>query len=152
MIARLVSELGAWNWMALGFALLAAEIVVPGVFLVWFGLAAITTGLLSLALWDWWLWGWQTQTIVFLLLSLVIAVAGQRIIRARERPTDQPLLNQRAAQMVGRTATLEEAIRDGHGRVRIGDTLWRVTGPDAEPGTRVRVVGARDSDLIVEPA
>jgi membrane protein implicated in regulation of membrane protease activity len=152
MIARFVAELGAWNWMVLGFALLAAEIVVPGVFLVWFGLAAIVTGLLSLALWDWWLWGWQAQTVSFLLLSLIIAVAGQRFVRARERPTDQPLLNQRAEQMVGRTATLEEAITEGRGRVRIGDTQWRVNGPDLPPGARVRIVGVRDNDLIVEPA
>ena len=152
MIARFVAELGAWSWMVLGFALLAAEIVVPGVFLVWFGLAAILTGLLSLALWDWWLWGWQAQTVSFLLLSLIIAVAGQRFVRARERPTDQPLLNQRAEQMVGRTATLEEAITEGRGRVRIGDTQWRVNGPDLPPGARVRIVGVRDNDLIVEPA
>lgn len=152
MIARFVAELGAWNWMVLGFALLAAEIVIPGVYLVWFGLAAIMTGLVSLALWDWWLWGWQAQTVVFLLLSLAIAIAGQRFVRSRERPTDQPLLNQRAAQLVGRTATLEEAIREGRGRVRIGDTFWRINGPDLPAGSRVRIVAVKDNDLIVESA
>ncbi|QDZ02773.1 NfeD family protein [Nitratireductor mangrovi] len=150
MIARIFAELGPWNWIVLGFLLLALEILVPGVFLVWIGLAALATGLLSIALWEAGFWTWQVQTIVFLLLSLLSAYGGYRFVRGRETPSDQPLLNQRARQLVGRTATLEEDMREGRGRIRLGDTYWRVSGPDAAAGTRVRVVEAKDSELTVE--
>lgn len=150
MLLNLFSDLGAWSWMVLGFVLLAAEIVLPGVFLLWIGIAAILTGALSLQLWDWSLWTWQVQVLVFLVLAIASAVAGRRIMGARETESDEPLLNQRGEQMIGRTATLAEPITDGVGRVRLGDTTWRVTGPDLPAGTRVRIVAARGSDLIVE--
>ena len=150
MLLNLFSELGPWSWMVLGFVLLAAEIVLPGVFLLWIGIAAILTGALSLQLWDWSVWTWQVQVLVFLVLAIASAVTGRRIMGARETESDEPLLNQRGEQMIGRTATLAEPITDGVGRVRLGDTTWRVTGPDLPAGTRVRIVAARGSDLIVE--
>jgi membrane protein implicated in regulation of membrane protease activity len=114
------------------------------------GIAAILTGALSLQLWDWSVWTWQVQVLVFLVLAIASAVTGRRIMGARETESDEPLLNQRGEQMIGRTATLAEPITDGVGRVRLGDTTWRVTGPDLPAGTRVRIVAARGSDLIVE--
>lgn len=152
MIARLVLELGPWAWMVLGFVLLAAEIVVPGIFLLWIGLAAIVTSLLSLALWGAPFWVWQVQWLVFLALSLVAAWGGRRVMVARAELSEEPLLNRREAQLVGRTATLGEPIREGYGRIRLDDTLWRVRGPDLATGARVRVVAVERSELVVEPA
>lgn len=150
MLDRIFLELGPWNWMVLGFVLLALEILVPGVFLLWIGIAAILVGTLSLQLWDAAFWGWQVQTLVFLALSLASAYLGHRITKARETDSDEPLLNRRDAQLVGRTATLEEPIREGRGRIRLDDTVWKVVGPDALPGTRVRVVSATHGELTVE--
>lgn len=150
MLSSVLSELGPWNWMVLGFALLALEILVPGVFLLWIGIAAILTGALSLQLWEWGFWTWQVQVLVFLGLALVSAFAGKKIMRGAEQETDEPLLNRRAEQMVGRTATLAEPIAEGVGRVKLGDTVWRVFGPDLPAGTRVRIVAARGGDLTVE--
>lgn len=155
MIERIVLELGPWNWMVLGFALLALEIVVPGIFLMWIGLAALAVGALSLMLWDAGFWTWQVQTIVFLAAALALAYAGNRLMGGgREKESDEPLLNRRAAQLVGRTATLAEPIVNGQGRVKIGDTTWRISGPDLPAGTVVRVVAADKTglDLRVEAA
>ncbi|MEW9804400.1 NfeD family protein [Mesorhizobium marinum] len=154
MLEKVFTELGPWNWMALGCLLLALEILVPGVFLLWIGLAALIVGALSLMFWDAAFWVWQTQVIVFLALSLVCAFAGKKVMGSRDDATDQPLLNQRGAQLVGRTATLTEPITDGRGRIKIGDTMWRVSGPDLPAGTKVRVKSATDLDLelVVEPA
>ncbi|MBX9589306.1 MAG: NfeD family protein [Hyphomonadaceae bacterium] len=66
--------------------------------------------------------------------------------------TDQPDLNRRAAQLVGRVGIVEEAITHGRGKVRIGDTLWMVEGPDAPAGAKVRVTAARGDVLRVELA
>ncbi|WP_011582054.1 MULTISPECIES: NfeD family protein [Chelativorans] len=151
MLMSFLTDLGPWNWMLLGFILLVLEIILPGVFLLWIGIAAVLTGALSLQLWDVSFWTWQVQVLVFLALSLVSAFIGKRVTDARrEEDTDEPLLNRRAEQLVGRTAALEEPISGGYGRIRLGDTTWRVTGPDLPAGTRVRVVSARGGDLHVE--
>jgi len=152
MLERIFSELGPWNWMVLGFALLALEIVMPGVFLLWIGIAALIVGAVSLLIWDAGVWIWQVQVIAFLLLSLVSAYLGNRFMSGRGNQSDQPLLNRRGEQLIGRTATLTEPIREGRGRIQLGDTLWRVSGPDLPIGARVRVTAVEDSELVVEVA
>ncbi|RUV90416.1 NfeD family protein [Mesorhizobium sp. M1A.F.Ca.IN.022.07.1.1] len=147
MIERIVSELGPWNWMVLGFVLLVMEIVAPGVFMLWIGIAALIIGAVSLLIWDAAFWTWQLQVLAFLVLSLASAFVGKKLVGDRAVNADQPLLNRRGAQMVGRTATLAEPIKNGRGRIRLGDTLWRVSGPDLPVGTQVRVTGAADTDL-----
>ncbi len=147
MIARVISELGPWNWVVFGLVLLGLEIFAPGVYLLWIGIAALIVGAASLLLWESAFWGWQVQVLLFLILSLLSAYIGRKVVASRQGNTDQPLLNRRSEQMIGRTATLMEPIRDGRGRVQLGDTLWRVSGPDLPVGTRVRVTGAADTDL-----
>jgi membrane protein implicated in regulation of membrane protease activity len=147
MLDRILSELGPWNWMVLGCVLLALEILVPGVFLLWIGIAALLVGAASLQFWGAGFWAWEVQIVVFLVLSLISAYIGKQIVGSRQGDTDQPLLNRRGQQMIGRTATLTEPIREGRGRIQLGDTLWRVSGPDLPAGTRVRVTGASDTDL-----
>ena len=66
--------------------------------------------------------------------------------------TDKPFLNKRAEGLIGRVFTLEKPIVDGIGTVRIDDTVWRVSGPDAASGSRVRIVQADGASLRVEPA
>ena len=153
MIMQWLTELGPWNWMVLGAVLLTLEIVAPGAYLLWLGIAAILTGTLSLQLWESAIWVWQVQVLVFLGLSIASVLVGRRFFSNRNQDdTDQPLLNQRERQLVGRTATLEEAITNEYGRVRLGDTLWRVAGPDLPAGTHVRVVSAENGELRVEQA
>ncbi len=147
MIDRVVSELGPWNWMILGFMLLVMEIIAPGVVMLWIGIAALIIGSISLLIWNAAFWTWQMQVLAFLALSLVSAYVGKRLVGRRHGTTDQPLLNRRGAQMVGKMATLAEPIKNGRGRIKLGDTLWRVSGPDLPAGAQVRVTGAADTDL-----
>lgn len=151
MIASMVTELGPWNWVLLGLVLLAAEVLVPGVFLLWIGIAALLVGALSLQLWEAAFWTWHVQTVLFLVLALAAAYLGTRIMK-NNTASDEPLLNQPGVQLIGRTATLAEPIREGRGRIQLGDTMWLVQGPDLEAGTRVKVTGTRGSELVVEQA
>lgn len=151
MLTGIFAELGLWNWFVLGFVLLALEILVPGVFLLWIGIAALATGALSLLLWDGSFWIWQVQVLTFLVLSLISAFAGKRVM-GNGGESDLPLLNRRADQLVGRTATLAEPIVNGWGRVRIDDTIWKVNGPDMPAGTTVRVSAVKNGDLSVVSA
>ncbi|TPK90048.1 NfeD family protein [Mesorhizobium sp. B2-4-12] len=147
MIDRIISELGPWNWMVLGFVLLVVEVIAPGFFMLWIGIAALIVGAASLLIWNAAIWSWQVQVLVFLVLSLVSAFIGKKLMGGRDQPSDQPLLNRRGAQLIGKMATLAEPIRDGRGRIKLGDTLWRVSGPDLPAGTQVRVTAAADTDL-----
>lgn len=152
MIERIILELGPWGWWALGLVLLAAEVVAPGMFLVWIGIAAILTGAVSLLLWEASFWVWQVQLVCFALLSVLAVFAGRRLMARTAETSDEPLLNQRGARLIGRTAVLEKPIAEGRGRIRLDDTTWTVSGPDLPAGTRVKVTGSSGGQLTVESA
>jgi membrane protein implicated in regulation of membrane protease activity len=149
MIAGLIAELGPWSWWIAGLVLLAAEMIVPGFFLVWIGLAALIVGVLSLLFWDDAFWVWQLQAILFAALAVATTFTGRKLT-VQHGTSDEPFLNQRAASLVGRTATLAEPIREGRGRIRLDDTVWRVSGPDLPVGAKVKVVASNGRDLTVE--
>lgn len=151
MIERIIGELGPWNWVAIGLVLLVLEIAIPGVFMLWFGLAAIVVGVMSVMFANASFWPWEAQILAFLILALVLAFYGKRMMDKGD-VTDEPLLNQRSAQLVGRTSTLTEPIAEGRGRIRLDDTTWRVNGPDLPAGTRVKVISVDGNDLAVEAA
>ncbi|NVP55695.1 NfeD family protein [Mycoplana rhizolycopersici] len=150
MVARIAAELGPWAWWVLGIVLLILEVLMPGVFLVWIGIAAIVTGALSLLLWESAWWAWQLQWLVFAALSIVAVLLGRRLVAKNAQKTDEPFLNLRGQSLIGRTATLQEPITEGRGRIRLDDTFWTVQGPDLPVGTRVRVVSSTGRDLLVE--
>jgi membrane protein implicated in regulation of membrane protease activity len=139
-----------WIWLALGFALAAVEAVTQTFVLIWFGIAAIVVGLAVWAMpgFDEWV-----EFIAFGALSLALLVPAW-LIRARMRQHGHvmrpELINDRAAQYVGRTLVLAEPIAHGQGRAFIGDTLWQLSGPDMAAGRAVRVVGTRGMVLRVE--
>lgn len=151
MIAALITELGPWSWWILGLVFLGLEIVIPGVFLLWIGLAAIVVGAVSIPLWGTAFWGWQVQLLIFAVLAVAMAVLGRRLT-ASSAESDQPMLNRRVEGLVGRTATLEEPIVDGKGRIRLDDTTWIVQGPDLPAGAKVRITTAKAGGLTVERA
>ena len=150
MIA-LITSLGGWSWIILGGILLAIEVTAPGTFILWLGLSAILVGVISFAI----NWGWQEQGVAFAILAVASVALWWRFGRhGRHEPDgdDQPFLNRRAQGFVGRVFTLEKPIVDGAGTVRIDDTIWRVAGPDAPAGSRVRIVQADGASLTVAAA
>lgn len=145
---EVIRSLGAWSWIILGGILLAIEVIAPGTFILWFGVSAILVGVISFAI-D---WNWQEQGVAFAILAVGSLVMWWRIIRPsrREVVSDQPFLNRRAQGLVGQAFTLEKPIVDGVGAVRIGDTIWRVTGPDCAAGSRIKIARAEGATLFVE--
>ncbi|MFD1198936.1 NfeD family protein [Brucella gallinifaecis] len=151
MIIDFLSQLGLWNWFVLGLALLILEILAPGIFLIWFGVAALVTGMLAFLLGSLAAFGWQLQIALFLLLAVVFVLAGRRFFGSSGRQ-DEPLLNRRGDQLVGQRATLAEPIINGRGRIRINDTTWRIKGPDLPAGTEVRIISFDQITLEMEVA
>ncbi|NNU62010.1 NfeD family protein [Ochrobactrum soli] len=152
MIIEFLSELGIWSWLVLGLVLLILEILAPGIFFIWFGLAALVTGGVAFLLSSTSAFGWQVQLVVFLVLAVVFALAGRRFFGSKSENLDEPLLNRRGEQLVGQRTTLTEPIINGRGRIRINDTTWRVKGPDLPAGTEVRVVAFDAVTLEIEVA
>lgn len=143
-------EIVFWHWLILGFVLLVGEVLLPGTFLMWPGLAAILTGVLAYAAPS---LGWEVHALVFAVATVLAAAIGRAAYaRLRAPQTDHPTLNRRAARLVGTLHTLDTAIADGRGRMKVGDTTWTVAGPDLNAGTRVRVVGVDGIVLTVERA
>lgn len=148
----LLMTLGAWNWVVLGFILLLLELVFPGVFFVWFGLGALLTALVSLLFYNLpWIAFWEVEVIFFLIFSIIMVLIGRNFFR-RDRETDEPLLNRRTDQIIGKTVVLEEPVRDGKGRIRFDDTIWRIKGPDLPEGTEVKVVAFENGVFTIEKA
>ena len=143
-MAQMFTTLGSWNWLIFGFIMMALELAAPGVFMFWLGLAALLVGLVSFVFDP----SWQTQLILFSVFA-VAAVPLWRRFALTSTSKSNPFLNRRTDALVGREFTLEKPIVDGNGTVRIDDTVWRVAGPDAPAGSRVRVVRADGASLTV---
>src|SRR5260221_8003366 len=142
----LLASLGVWDWFIAGAVLLVLEVLAPGVFMLWLGLAALLVGVISLFV-D---WTWQAQFIAFAIFSFAAIPLWRRLATRDGATTDQPFLNRRAEALVGRIFTLEKPIVDGSGTMRVDDTVWRITGADLPAGRHVKVTGDDRTALRVE--
>ena len=142
----LFTALGFWDWFIAGGLLFVLEVLAPGVFMLWLGLAAMLVGAISIFV-D---WSWQAQFIAFALFSVAAIPLWRRLSMQVGTTTDQPFLNRRAEALVGRIFTLEKPIVDGSGTIGIDDTVWRITGSDIPAGSRVKVTRVDGTALRVQ--
>jgi inner membrane protein len=135
-----------WFWLGLGLLLAIGEMTIPGVFLIWMAAAALVTGFFS------WIVPIEVswQVVLFAALSILFVFSGKRWLR--QNPIDEvdPKMNHRGARAVGETVVVSQVIEGGQGRVKMGDSEWLAKGPDAEPGTRMKVTGSDGAVLLVE--
>ena len=136
-------------WLAAALLLVIAELLAPGFFLIFIGIAAAATGVLVLLAPGLPVIG---QAVIFAGLTAATVAFGRRWYRGLDKSSADPLLNDRAARLIGRRVEVCDAIVDGTGRVKVGDGAWNAAGPDAPAGTSVRIVGANGSVLRVELA
>lgn len=135
-----------WLWMIGGVLLLAAEILVPGVFLVWIGIAAVVTGVFAMLFGI----GIAGQLGLFALYSVLAVMVGRRFYGVKGIDGADPMLNDRGARLVGRRVLVVAEVDEDSGRVRVGDSEWSARGEPAKPGERVRITGIEGNCLIVE--
>lgn len=147
MIEWLESLDAHWVWLTLGVVLAGAEILIPGVYLIWLALAAIATGVLTAVV------GMSLpfQVLDFVCFALIFAFSARRFLRDKPIESADPLMNRRGARMVGQAAVVVQAIEHGSGRVKLGDSEWIAQGPDAAVGEHVRIRGTEGAILLVEP-
>ena len=138
-----------WHWFGVALVLLSAEMLGAAGFLLWTGMSAALIGVLLFIFpnidTSW-------QLVIFSFVTIAVLYVWWRHLQQRIDTSDQPLLNQRSAQYVGRQTVLVEPLLHGRGTVRIDDSRWQVTGPELPVNTLVKVVGLQDALLlVVEP-
>jgi inner membrane protein len=137
-----------WYWLVLAAVFGVVEVAVPAMVCIWFAAAAL--GAVAIA----WIFpglSWEHQALIFAALAIASVVLGRMAFAPARAPRTEWRLNRRAESYIGRIFTLDGAIVDGRGRLKIDDTVWLVAGPDLPAGTHVRVAGAANTLLLVEP-
>lgn len=146
-MAGLLANIDYWHWLILAGILLLVEVAAAGFFFLWLAVAAVITGLVLLLFPG---LDWQYQLMLFSGLSVISIAAFRRYQRTNPALTDQPALNRRGEQYIGRSFTLEQPISNNIGVIRVDDSTWRITGADLPAGASVKVVGADGVILKVE--
>lgn len=144
---ELFMELNAWQWGIIAAVLIILEMFVPGAFLIWLGVAAAVNSILLVFFPG---MSWETQFVIFAIVSVASIVLFRRWSDRNPETTDQPSLNRRGEQYVGRTFTLAEPIVNGQGKLRVDDSTWKIEGDDCVSGNQVRVTGVDGVVLRVE--
>ncbi len=138
-----------WYWWVAAAAFMALEILLPGIFFLWLGIAAGIVGIVALVIPS---MTWPYQVALFAVLSVAAVLFARVYVKKRPVESDQPTLNRRGEQYVGRIVTLSDPIENGRGRAKIGDSAWSVEGDDQPAGAKVKIVGVDGIVLKVEPA
>jgi membrane protein implicated in regulation of membrane protease activity len=139
-----LQDLSFWDWLGLGTVLLILEVFGAGGYLLWIGVAAAGVGILTYILPA---LSWEIQFVSFAVLSVLTALYWWRRQRSVQRKSDQPGLNMRGSELIGHTFVVQESIVNGRGKIKVGDGVWMVVGPDTPAGDRVRVT-AQDGTIL----
>ena len=138
-----------WHWWIVAGLLLILELTAPAFFFLWLGIAAAAVGLILLVFPSIDL---ETQLLLFAIASVVAVLAWRKYRETRPVSTDQPNLNRRGQQYIGRIFSLSAPITNGVGKVTVDDSTWKVKGPDLPAGTHIKVTGVDGVVFKVEVA
>ncbi|MCW5588794.1 MAG: NfeD family protein [Legionellales bacterium] len=148
VIDQFLQILSYWHWSGLGAVLLVLELVTGSGFLFWIALSALSTAILT------WLipsMTWPLQLLFFAIFSIVVAVGWWRYLKSNPSYTEDPTLNQRNLQFIGRTFILENPVINGMGSIRVDDSQWRFRcNQDLPAGSKILIVGVDGVFLIAE--
>jgi hypothetical protein len=141
-----LQQLEFWHWLALGLALLLAELVTGSTYLLWPAVAAWITGLAAMILGV----PWAAQLIIFALAAIALLLFARPLVKNRLLMGPETDVNEPGKQLSGARAVAVQAFEQGLGRVRLGDTEWRAASdePIAE-GDAVTVTGTDGATLQV---
>ena len=136
-----------WAWLIVAVAFAIAELLAPGFFMIWIAGAALLTGLATLAIGL----AWPAQAVLFAVAAIGAVYGARRWIVAHPGAAGDPLLNDRAARLIGEVVTVVAPIGPAGGRVRVGHGVWSARGAAAPLGAEVRIIGVDGTSLLVEP-
>ncbi|MEO0078104.1 MAG: NfeD family protein [candidate division WOR-3 bacterium] len=140
-----VFELKPIVWIVCGVILAALEILIPGLVIIWFGIAAVVTGIVAFFIPN-----QYVQFGIFVFLSAALVLLAQRIARRITKPEPEPV---GANRMLGAVGIVSQEIRPPEvGRIKVAGEEWRAEAKAAlGVGTRVRVLRVDGTRVLVEP-
>lgn len=138
--------LAYWTWVVLGLSMIAAEVIMPGAFFIWVGVAAFILGGITYLFP---LMSASAQLVLFGILALLSTIIGRKVIRIQVKGSIPTLLNRRGQQLVGQTLVLDVPIVNGRAHITVADSKWTVKGPNLPAGAIVKVVGVEGNMLLV---
>ena len=135
-----------WNWLILTGIFLLAEVLTVSFFFLFWGLAAAALVVITLAMPT---LDWRWQSAIFAALSLIALLLWRQVARRWQSNKNDAaaLLNHRGAQYIGRHFTLDTPTENGYGKLKIGDSLWTITGDNLPAGTDIIITAAEDNRL-----
>jgi inner membrane protein len=142
-----LDQIEFWYWLIAAVVMIIIEMVLPAAYFLWMGISAFVVGLLIYVIPN---MPVLIQVVIFGVLSIVSLVLYKRHKKTNPNESDQPNLNRRGEQYVGRSFTLEEAIVNGVGKVKVDDSIWKVKGDDMPAGMKVRVMSVDGTIFNVE--
>jgi inner membrane protein len=134
------TEIMFWYWFVLTVVCLVIEVIIPAFFFLWMSVASLMTGIIvwiapSLAT--------DVQIVIFSVLAIIAIIAWWVLGKKIKITSDQPLLNQRGSQYIGRVFNLYEPIENGEGKIKVDDSIWKVHGEDCDINSKVKVIACR---------
>lgn len=136
-----------WYWLVAGVVLVAAEVALSGVYLLWLGLGALTVGLFTAAWPDAPTWLQWLILAVAMLGWVVVGVRWQR----RSRASQPDILNTGLSAYVGARAQVSERFVNGRGRIRLNDSYYSATAAqDLEQGAAVVILAVEGGEMRVQ--
>ena len=142
-----LDQIEFWHWLIAAVVMIIIEMILPAAYFLWMGISAFVVGLSIYVVPD---MPVLIQVIIFGVLSVVCLILYKRHKKSNPNVNDQPNLNRRGEQYVGRSFTLEEAIVNGVGKIKVDDSTWRVKGTDMPAGMKVRVMSVEGTVFNVE--
>ena len=136
-----------WYWWVFAVVFLVIEMIIPAFFFLWMAVSSLITGIIV-----WLIPSISTdmQILIFSVLAIIAIVAWRIYGKKITIATDQPLLNRRGSQYVGRVFNLHEPIENGEGKIKVDDTIWKVHGEDCDINSKVKVIASRNTVFDVE--
>jgi membrane protein implicated in regulation of membrane protease activity len=138
-----------WIWLAAGLALVVAELATPsGFFIIFFGLGAISVGLLDA-------FGLIDSLWIELALFSALSVAYLLLFRGRLQQKVQAPPPPTVDSLIGVLAIVQERLLPGVvGKVEVRGSTWSARNTSSvtlDPGQRARVAAVDGLTLTVVP-
>lgn len=146
---HLLETVNQWFWFGFAVVLVILEMALGvNFFLLWLGICAAAIGVINILYPS---LSWEYQFIIYAFASIACIVFWHLHLKHNPAISDEPLLNRRSEQYIGRVVTLEEPLVNGRGKIRIDDSFWRIEGPDLPVGALVKIVAVDGVVLKIEP-
>ena len=137
-----LNQVEFWHWIIAGIIMLVIEMLFTAAYFLWMGVSAFFVGVVVYIFPDIPI---LAQVIIFGCLSVFTLIQFKH--RQKTSLSDEPNLNRRGRQYIGRKFVLDQPIVNLEGKIKVEDSIWRVSGIDMDKGTKVCIIDV-DGDIF----